>query len=122
MTYVLENKEYTIADIVRQYIMGTYINKGKFFGFTPDEVKKLTEGEEVTADELKLWYDGYQIGKEPSLYNPFSVIRAIAHGECDSYWTATSTYDNVVTSWLSGIRQKSTRMLHSKQRGTHGDG
>ena len=68
-----------------------------FFGFTPSEVATLAEDSDCIVDELRNWYDGYQIGDQPSLYNPYSVIEAIAAGECDSYWSATGAYDSVVT-------------------------
>ena len=100
MTGILPIKKYNTQSALNNFEEYSVVNPGKlapFFGFTPAEVAKLAEGEEVSADELKAWYDGYQIGKEPSIYNPFSVIRAIANGECNSYWSSTAAYDSVVT-------------------------
>lgn len=100
MTGILPIKKYNTQSALNNFEEYSVVNPGKlapFFGFTPAEVAKLAEGEEVTADELKDWYDGYQIGKEPSIYNPFSVIRAIANGECNSYWSSTAAYDSVAT-------------------------
>ncbi|MBQ0049906.1 MAG: AAA family ATPase [Bacteroidales bacterium] len=100
MTGILPIKKYKTQSALNNFEEYSVVNPGKlasFFGFTPEEVRTLAQGGEVTAEELRLWYDGYQIGKEPSIYNPYSVIRAIANEECNSYWSATSTYDNVVT-------------------------
>lgn len=100
MTGILPIKKYKTQSALNNFEEYSMVKPGKlasFFGFTPDEVSKLAEGEDVSIDDLKAWYDGYQIGREPSIYNPFSVIRAISHGECDSYWSSTSVYDNVLT-------------------------
>lgn len=100
MTGILPIKKYKTQSALNNFEEYSVVNPGRlssFFGFTPEEVENLAEGEDVSADDLKAWYDGYQIGKEPSIYNPYSVIRAIANGECNSYWSSTSAYDNVLT-------------------------
>lgn len=100
MTGILPIKKYNTQSALNNFEEYSVVNPGKlapFFGFTPAEVRKLAEGEDVSMDELETWYDGYQIGKEPSIYNPYSVIRAIANGVCNSYWSSTSAYDNVLT-------------------------
>ena len=40
------------------------------FGFTKDEVQTLAEQHNVSVEDLKMWYDGYNIGREKSIYNP----------------------------------------------------
>ena len=67
------------------------------FGFTKDEVQTLAEQHNVSVEDLKMWYDGYNIGREKSIYNPYSVMRAIQRGECRSYWTTTGAYDSIKT-------------------------
>ena len=67
------------------------------FGFTKDEVQTLAEQHNVSVEDLKMWYDGYNIGKEKSIYNPYSVMKAIQRGECRSYWTTTGAYDSINT-------------------------
>lgn len=32
--------------------------------------------------EFKKWYDGYSFGSEESIYNPFSVMKAIDRKKC----------------------------------------
>ncbi len=49
------------------------------------------------TEELKKWYDGYQIGSEPSIYNPYSIIKAVQRGKYTSYWQKTGAYDSVAT-------------------------
>ena len=67
------------------------------FGFTKDEVQTLAEQHNVSVEDLKMWYDGYNIGREKSIYNPYSVMKAIQRGECRSYWTTTGAYDSIKT-------------------------
>ena len=67
------------------------------FGFTKDEVQALAEQHNVSVEDLKMWYDGYNIGREKSIYNPYSVMKAIQRGECRSYWTTTGAYDSINT-------------------------
>ena len=67
------------------------------FGFTKDEVQTLAEQHNVSVEDLKMWYDGYNIGREKSIYNPYSVMKAILRGECRSYWTTTGAYDSINT-------------------------
>jgi hypothetical protein len=62
------------------------------FGFTPQEVAKLTSdvGKQEVLPELKQWYDGYQFGNT-EIYNPLSVISYIDnHCLPQPYWMKTS--------------------------------
>lgn len=100
MTGILPIKKYKTQSALNNFEEYSVIKPGKlasYFGFTPAEVAKLTKDEGVTMDDLKAWYDGYQIGSETSIYNPYSVMRAITNEECDSYWTSTASYDSIAT-------------------------
>lgn len=62
------------------------------FGFTPEEVFKMTKDLGVTdaLAELKQWYDGYRFGNS-ELYNPLSVVSYIDnHCIPQPYWMNTS--------------------------------
>ena len=84
------------------------------YGFTKDEVKMLAERHNASMDDLTMWYDGYNIGREKSIYNPFSVIKALQRGVCKSYWTTTGAYDSVITYIqmnYDGLKDDIIRML-----------
>ena len=49
---------------------------------TQDEVRALAEKYGMDFDDLENWYDGYQIGDEPSMFNPNSVMMAVDIGRC----------------------------------------
>ena len=88
------------------------------FGFTPDEVQALAEQYNASMDDLKMWYDGYHIGREKSIYNPYSVMKAIQRGVCKSYWTTTGAYDSVVTYIqmnFEGLKDDIIRMLSGER-------
>lgn len=75
----------------------TMIDPGRFapyYGFNPSEVESLCTPP-ITKEEMKEWYDGYQIGDESSIYNPNSVMIAIEKRKCGSYWNTTGSYEAV---------------------------
>lgn len=86
MTGILPIKKYNTQSALNNFREYSVIKPGalsRFFGFTPEEVEQLVENSEVSMEELKDWYDGYSIGNEPSIYNRYSVMEAIANEECD---------------------------------------
>ena len=64
------------------------------FGFTEEEVfAALVEyGMGDKKDEVKQWYDGYDL-KGIQIYNPRSVVMSLLGHDFDSYWTKTETYE-----------------------------
>lgn len=100
MTGILPIKKYKTQSALNNFREYSLVKPGmlaSYFGFTPEEVAKLAENTDVKIDDFKAWYDGYSIGDEKSIYNPYSVIEAIVNGMCDSYWQSTGAYDSVLT-------------------------
>ena len=64
----------------------------EFTGFTEDEVKALCERFQMSYEETKRWYDGYDL-KGISIYNPRSVVMSMTGHDYDNYWTLTERYD-----------------------------
>ena len=69
----------------------------EFTGFTEREVRKLCKKKRMNFEEVKAWYDGYGFSEVGSLYNPFSVIRAMALKECRSFWRESSAAESLKT-------------------------
>lgn len=68
---------------------------GQYFGFTEEEVLKLSaQGRQTAPIELiREWYNGYQIGQY-TLYNPWSIVNCLDNNEpLTSYWVHTSSND-----------------------------
>ncbi|MBE6843034.1 MAG: hypothetical protein E7510_09440 [Ruminococcus sp.] len=64
----------------------------KYFGFTEDEVFEAMDKFGYTnKDEVKSWYDGFTIGNEKDIYNPWSIINFLDEGVLKPYWSNTSS-------------------------------
>ena len=98
LTGILPIKKYKTESALNnfcEYSMVSPGNMAQFFGFTLDETKALAEKYGMDFDELEKWYDGYQIGPQPSMFNPNSVIQALRNDWCESYWGKTGATDAV---------------------------
>ena len=98
----------------REYSMVNPRKAPGSFGFTSDEVRSLCEKYNMDYDEMAAWYDGYQIGKEPSVFNPHSVMNAIEANECCSFWASTGAYDKVakyISLNYDGLKDDIIKML-----------
>lgn len=98
MTGILPIKKYNTQSGLNnfwQYTMVQPMRLDKYFGFTKEEVRLLCEKHGMDFDEMVKWYDGYQIGNEPSMFNPSSVMKALSSMECGSFWTSTGAFDAV---------------------------
>lgn len=85
-----------------------------FFGFTKEEVRSLASKYDVDFDELEKWYDGYQIGRQPSMFNPNSVMQAVRNNSFESYWGTTGAYEAVadyISMNYEGLKDDVIRML-----------
>ena len=66
-----------------------------YIGFTENEVHSLCETYGRDFDEVKRWYDGYQLGNY-HVYNPNAVVNLMIDGDFQSYWSGTASYESVV--------------------------
>ena len=54
--------------------------------------EKMGKTREETLDKLREYYDGYHFSaKSPDVFNPYSLLNAIAEGELDFYWFSSGT-------------------------------
>ncbi len=117
MTGILPIKKYKTESALNNFIEYSMVEPGdmaQFFGFTKEEVRTLAEKYGMDFDELEKWYDGYQIGDEPSMFNPNSVMQAVSRRRCKSYWGRTGAFD-AVTDYIQmnyeGLKDDIIRML-----------
>ncbi|MGN0282916.1 MAG: AAA family ATPase [Prevotella sp.] len=117
LTGILPIKKYNTESALNNFNEYSVIDPAYLapcFGFTNDEVLALAKQHNASMEELKMWYDGYNIGREKSIYNPYSVMKALQRGDCRSYWTTTGAYDSVVTYIqmnFEGLKDDIIRML-----------
>ena len=64
----------------------------EFTGFTETDVKDLCSEYDMPFDEIKRWYDGYNVNSI-SIYNPKSVVEAMIRHRIGNYWTKTETFE-----------------------------
>ena len=103
MTGILPIKKYKTQSALNNFLEYSMVEPRKmasFFGFTKNEVRMLAARHQMDFAELEAWYDGYQIGDEPSMFNPNSVMQAVDIGRCRSFWGGTATF-NVVSGYIS---------------------
>ncbi len=63
------------------------------FGFVSHEVDALFKDQDIviTSETIKNWYNGYHVGDNVLLYNPWSIIECVKNkGELRAYWVNTS--------------------------------
>lgn len=98
ITGILPIKKYDTQSALNnfwEYSMVEPMGMATFFGFTKDEVKALAEKYSMDYSELEKWYDGYQIGGATSIFNPYSVMKALQAQFCKSFWSTTGAFDSV---------------------------
>lgn len=96
MTGILPIFQYSDGSDLNMFADYTFINDerfDRFFGFTEDEVDRLFQvylsacsAPRVSRENLDLWYNGYSSKSGLRLYNPRSVIGALANNEIGDYW------------------------------------
>lgn len=117
MTGILPIKKYNTQSALNnfsEYSMVDPMDMSHFFGFTKAEVKTLAEKHHVDFDDLESWYDGYQIGDEPAIFNPNSVMMALRSRRCKSYWANTGAYEAVadyIKMNFDGLRDTVIQLL-----------
>ncbi len=91
----------------------------KYFGFTEDEVAEIVKSPkcQISHQDLKEWYEGYKI-KGVDIYNPNSVTKAVSRNECISYWSGTSSNEEVVrliNMNFDGIKQDILNLIEGRE-------
>lgn len=105
MTGVLPIAKYSSGSELNMFVEYDMIVMERFsnyFGFTEGEVDhlfdkylKTTKNPKITRDGLRIWYDGYYTVSGESLYNPRSVVCALANNQLADYWTSSGPYEEI---------------------------
>ena len=85
-----------------EYDFATKIRFSEYFGFSESEVDMLYERYaahagtlHISRNALKEWYNGYHTASGECLYNPRSVVSALANNQLAGYWVSSGTYDSI---------------------------
>ena len=110
MTGILPIKKYgehSALNMFDEYSMIQPMQLASYSGFTEDEVEELCNAYGRNFNDIKEWYDGYDVcdvippdpnreilkSKHHALYSPLSVVKALRSGIIDNYWNKTETYE-----------------------------
>lgn len=110
MTGILPIKRYNTQSALNnfdEYTMLSPAQLAPYFGFTEGEVRDLCEKAGMDADLMKRWYDGYELGSEKAMYNPFAVMRALKRKSFSSYWASTNAFGSLrmyITMNFDGLK------------------
>ena len=98
MTGILPIKKDGTESAISDFWEYTMLEPGRYqeyIGFTAEEVRNLCEEYGMDFDEARKWYDGYSFDKIESIYNPYSVMRALKLHKIKSYWRMSSAADKL---------------------------
>ena len=124
MTGILPIKKYgshSALNMFTEYSMTDPGELAEYFGFTEQEVVVLCEKYEMSFEEAKTWYDGYQLITHRrtgnacySMYSPKSVVEAMLRHKFGTYWNQTETYEALkvyIQMGMDGLKDSVVRML-----------
>lgn len=110
MTGILPIKRYNTQSALNnfdEYTMLSPAQLAPYFGFTENEVEQLCTEMGMDAYKMKRWYDGYELGAEKAMYNPYAVMRALKRKSYESFWTSTNTFESLkryITMNFEGLK------------------
>lgn len=98
LTGILPIKKVKTQSALNNFDEFTMLSGGEFapyIGFTEKEVRDLCRGYGRNFEEVKRWYDGYQLA-DYHVYNPKAVVSVMMRGDFQSYWSQTGTYETIL--------------------------
>ena len=107
MTGILPIKKYAHQSAVSDFQEYTMVRPGAYVpyvGFSEREVLLLCERHGLDANDVRRWYDGYDLpafrplpgdSRHVATYAPYSVMQAMWAGATGSYWPSTETFEEL---------------------------
>ena len=120
MTGILPIIKIRTQSALNNFVEYSIVNPGitdKYYGFTEDEVKILCAENDMDFELMKHAYDGYIIGREKSMFNPFSVMQSILFRNYNSYWSKTASFMAIETylhTDADNVRSKIIGMMNGE--------
>ncbi len=128
MTGILPIKKYgshSALNMFSEYSMTNPRELAEYFGFTEDEVRELCTAYNMSFEEARAWYDGYELVTQHangqtvySMYSPKSVVDAMLSHTYDTYWNQTETYEALkvyIQMNMDGLKDAVVKMM-AKER------
>lgn len=124
MTGILPIKKYGTHSALNMFWEYSMTDPGElapYFGFTESEVRELCVQYNMSFEEARAWYDGYELtsksrqgAKHFNMYNPKAVVEAMSRHNFGSYWNQTETYEALkayIQMNMGGLKDAVVKML-----------
>lgn len=100
MTGILPIKKDGTESAISDFNEYSILNPGAFTeytGFLEEEIQKICSHKGLDPQDFKYWYDGYSFDNGTSIYNPYSVMKAVHRNSFESYWQKTTAAESLIT-------------------------
>lgn len=117
MTGILPIKKYGNQSAVSDFDEFTMLQPYRFapyVGLTEGEVRALCDAQGMDFEQMRRWYDGYELPGVGAVYNPCSVMKALRNKAFGTYWSASETYESLRTYIdmdFDGLQQDIVQMI-----------
>ncbi len=121
MTGILPIIKIKTQSALNNFVEYSVVNPGftdKYYGFTEQEVAALCKEHDMDYELMKHAYDGYIIGREKSMFNPFSVMQSILFRNYNSYWSKTASFMAIETYLHTDVDNVRTKIIEMMSGGT----
>ena len=121
---IIRAKGQSAVNNFHEYTMVKAKDFAAYIGFTEGETRSLCEKYQVDFQKVKEWYNGYSLNGT-AIYNPLSVVEAVANNDFDQHWTETGTYSDIrelINMNMDGVLDSILLMLSGEKipLNTHG--
>jgi hypothetical protein len=85
-----------------------------YVGFREEEVQALCEQYHMDFEQLRDWYDGYNLEDCRHIFGPNSVVKALLRKRCENYWSQTVVYNSLagyITMNYDGLKDSIKLLL-----------
>ena len=116
MTGILPVKKYGRHSALNMFTEVSMTDAREFApltGFTTEEVKELSLRYDMPFEDMRSWYDGYNVDGVDT-YNPRSVVMSVTGHRLNNYWTQTETFEALrvyIEMDFEGLREKVIKMI-----------
>ena len=117
MTGILPIIKIRTQSALNNFVEYSIIDPGvtsKYYGFTEKEVRAICKEHKMNFTLMKQAYDGYIIGDQKSMFNPYSVMMSIHFRNYVSHWSKTASFMAIETYLhidADNVRSKVINML-----------
>lgn len=126
MTGILPIKKDGSQSAISDFVEYSMLNPGeyaRYTGFSENEIKRICRKKKMSFESMKYWYDGYELF-DTTIYNPYSVMKAVEAKDCQSFWGRTSAAEGL-TDYIKldfdGLQETVANLIAGSEVEIHAD-